>query len=148
MCLTGHITDCSVAYLEALRRALPRVGEGGALASVLEHCMYCGMSLGRVGLDFRGLLPPLFEAAVLGLFQSSVQARCLAVQSMCSASCIPPSSCAAFAECWRENAFSVVAVIYGVLPPLSEVAVLGLFCSSVQMHCRHCCMSSSTSITL
>ncbi|KAK9826903.1 hypothetical protein WJX81_007598 [Elliptochloris bilobata] len=62
-----------VAYLEALRRALPRVGEGGALASVLEHCMYCGMSLGRVGLDFRGLLPPLFEAAALGLFRSSVQ---------------------------------------------------------------------------
>ena len=37
--------------------------------------MYCGMSLGRVGLDFRGLLPPLFEAAALGLFRSSVQAR-------------------------------------------------------------------------
>jgi len=64
-----------VAYLEALRRALPRLGEGGALASVLEHCMYCGMSLGRVGLDLRGLLPPLFEAAALGLFRSAVQAR-------------------------------------------------------------------------
>ena len=74
---------CRVAYLEALRRALPRVGEGGALASVLEHCMYCGMSLGRVGLDFRGLLPPLFEAAALRLFRSSVQVwpRCRVVCS-------------------------------------------------------------------
>ena len=30
--------------------------------------MYCGMSLARVGLDIRGLLPPIFEACVLGLF--------------------------------------------------------------------------------
>ena len=31
--------------------------------------MYCGMSLGRMGLDFRALLPPLFDAAVLGVFR-------------------------------------------------------------------------------
>ena len=55
-------------YLEALREHLPRITEGGSLASVLEHCMYCGMSLARVGLDIRGLLPPVFEACVLGLF--------------------------------------------------------------------------------
>lgn len=55
-------------YLEALRRHLPRITEGGSLASVLEHCMFCGMSLARVGLDIRGMLPPIFEACVLGLF--------------------------------------------------------------------------------
>ena len=38
--------------------------------------MYCGMSLGRVGLDFRGLLVPLFEREVLRLFSSSVKVRC------------------------------------------------------------------------
>ena len=63
-------------YLESLRTALPRITEGGSLASVLEHCMYCGMSLGRVGLDFRGLLVPLFEREVLRLFSSSVKVRC------------------------------------------------------------------------
>lgn len=41
------------AYLGALRRHLPAVAEGGALASILEHCAYCGTSLGRVGLDFQ-----------------------------------------------------------------------------------------------
>ncbi len=41
---------------------------GRSLASVLEHCMYCGMSLARVGLDFRGLLPPIFEAAIANVF--------------------------------------------------------------------------------
>ena len=55
-------------YLEALRVGLPRVAESGSLASVLEHCMYCGMSLARVGLDFRGLLPPTFESAIAAVF--------------------------------------------------------------------------------
>ncbi len=30
--------------------------------------MYCGMSLGRVGLDFRPLLAPPFEQAILAMF--------------------------------------------------------------------------------
>ncbi|KAL3635962.1 hypothetical protein CASFOL_020509 [Castilleja foliolosa] len=32
---------------------------------------YCAMGLGWVGLDFRGLLPPLFEEAVLNLFSKN-----------------------------------------------------------------------------
>ena len=56
------------AYLEAVHLHLPRIGEGASLASVLDHTMYCGMSLGRVGMDFRPLLAPLFEARVLELF--------------------------------------------------------------------------------
>ena len=55
-------------YLASLQRHLPRITEGGSLASVLEHCMYCGASLARVGLDFRSLLPPIFEACILQLF--------------------------------------------------------------------------------
>lgn len=43
--------------------------------------MYCGMSLGRMGLDFRALLPPLFDAAVLAVFRRVLAVsldRCLA----------------------------------------------------------------------
>ncbi|CAI5532559.1 unnamed protein product [Closterium sp. Naga37s-1] len=59
-------------YLAVLAQHLPRIEDGGSLASVLEHCMYCGMSLGRVGLDLRGLLPPLFESCVLRMFQRNI----------------------------------------------------------------------------
>lgn len=71
---------CRVFYLETLKRQLPRIAEGGSLASVLEHCMYCGMSLGRVGLDFRGLLVPVFEQEVLRLFSTSVKVGTLCIQ--------------------------------------------------------------------
>ena len=62
-------------YLQLLTVHLARVDEGGGLASVLEHCMYCGMSLARVGLDFRPLLAPVFEGCVLDLFARSAQVR-------------------------------------------------------------------------
>ena len=45
-----------------------QVGEGGSLGAALEHCMYAGGALARVGLDFRAALPPLFEGRILQLF--------------------------------------------------------------------------------
>ncbi|GMH37683.1 hypothetical protein BSKO_05556 [Bryopsis sp. KO-2023] len=66
--LSGWVLPRIGFYLDNLRNYLPTVGEGSYVASILEHCMYCGMSLGRVGLDFRGLLPPVFEPCMLELF--------------------------------------------------------------------------------
>ena len=58
------------AFLAALSASLERPGwDGGALAGVWEHAAYCAASLGRVGLDFRPLLPPPFEAAAAALAQ-------------------------------------------------------------------------------
>jgi hypothetical protein len=46
------------------------------LANILEQAMYCGLSLSRVGADFRTLLPALFEARVLDIFkQSTAEAK-------------------------------------------------------------------------
>ncbi len=45
-----------------------QVGEGGSLGAALDHCMYAGGALARVGLDFRAALPPLFEGRILQLF--------------------------------------------------------------------------------
>lgn len=59
-------------YLAVVADELPKIAEGRSLAEVLDHCMYCGERLGRVGLDFRGLLPPLFESSVRNLFSRNV----------------------------------------------------------------------------
>ena len=61
-------------YLALVEKTLPRIDEGGALASVMEHCGYCGGSLARVGLDFRPMLPPLFADAARGIFTRAMDA--------------------------------------------------------------------------
>ncbi|XP_024979317.1 conserved oligomeric Golgi complex subunit 8 [Cynara cardunculus var. scolymus] len=60
------------AHLKTLKIMLPKITEGGSLSNILDQCMYCAMGLGWVGLDFRGLLPPLFEEAVLNLFSKNM----------------------------------------------------------------------------
>lgn len=55
----GWAAERVAAYLGLLGFQLGRLQEGALLAGVLEHALYCAASLGRVGLDFRGLLAPL-----------------------------------------------------------------------------------------
>lgn len=59
-------------HLTTLQVMLPNITEGGSLSNIREQCMYCAMGLGLVGLDFRGLLPPIFEKAVLNLFSKNM----------------------------------------------------------------------------
>ena len=59
--------------LETVSTTLPLIDEGSTLASVLEHFIYCGQSLGRVGLDFRPMLVPLFEVRVTNLFREGLE---------------------------------------------------------------------------
>lgn len=61
------------SFISQLTNGLARITDGGSVHQVLDQCMYLGMSLSRVGVDFRGLLPPIFEAHVLKLFSSAVQ---------------------------------------------------------------------------
>ncbi|GMH12375.1 hypothetical protein Nepgr_014216 [Nepenthes gracilis] len=60
------------SLLKTLKKMLPMISEGGSLSNILDQCMYCAMGLGWVGLDFRGLLPSLFEEAVLNLFTKNM----------------------------------------------------------------------------
>ncbi|TQE11108.1 hypothetical protein C1H46_003114 [Malus baccata] len=62
------------SHLKTLKILLPKITEGGSLSNILDQCMYCAMGLGWVGLDFRGLLPSLFEEAVLNLFSKNMSA--------------------------------------------------------------------------
>ncbi|KAG1346270.1 putative conserved oligomeric Golgi complex subunit 8 [Cocos nucifera] len=59
-------------HLSTLEVMLPKITDGGSLSNILDQCMYCAMGLGLVGLDFRGLLPPLFEDAVINLLSKNM----------------------------------------------------------------------------
>ena len=50
--------------LATLRTALPHIPDPSSLTSLLTQLTYCATSFSRLGLDFRLLLPPLFEDAV------------------------------------------------------------------------------------
>ncbi|XP_043722545.1 conserved oligomeric Golgi complex subunit 8-like [Telopea speciosissima] len=60
------------SHLRTLKTMLPKITDGGSLSNILDQCMYCAVGLGLVGLDFRGLLPSLFEGAVLNLFSKNM----------------------------------------------------------------------------
>ncbi|KAK2980126.1 hypothetical protein RJ640_019549 [Escallonia rubra] len=70
--LFSWATHQITSHLKILKVMLPKLTEGGSLSNILDQCMYCAMGLGWVGLDFRGLLPPLFEEAVLNLFSKNM----------------------------------------------------------------------------
>lgn len=54
-------------FMSVLELHLPRIVDGASLATLLNQSMSLGMSLGRIGVDFRGLLCRVFERAVLDL---------------------------------------------------------------------------------
>ncbi|GHP01753.1 hypothetical protein PPROV_000051000 [Pycnococcus provasolii] len=60
-------------FLSQLEHGLANLEDGASVAGVLEHAMYCGASLGRVGYDFRALLAPLFEQRFAAIFASGME---------------------------------------------------------------------------
>lgn len=62
------LSDYMIHVIEIIKSALntylPMIEDTSALASLLTQLQYCGMSLGRVGLDFRHVFVHSFEEAV------------------------------------------------------------------------------------
>ncbi|KAH8553492.1 Dor1-like family-domain-containing protein [Umbelopsis sp. PMI_123] len=67
------LSDYVTFVLEDMRRTieehLVNIKDISQLSSLLTQLMYCGMSLGRVGLDFRSLFAMRFQDAMLKLTQ-------------------------------------------------------------------------------
>ena len=59
--------------LDTLTQQLPSITEGSYIYNLIEQCSYCGASLARVGIDFRPMLPPLFEECVMRMFRASTE---------------------------------------------------------------------------
>ncbi|KAI8641488.1 Dor1-like family-domain-containing protein [Parasitella parasitica] len=62
------LSDYMVHVIELIKTCLdthlPMIDDTSALASLLTQLQYCGMSLGRIGLDFRHIFVHSFEEAV------------------------------------------------------------------------------------
>uniref|UniRef100_A0A6B2L2J8 Conserved oligomeric Golgi complex subunit 8 n=1 Tax=Arcella intermedia TaxID=1963864 RepID=A0A6B2L2J8_9EUKA len=59
-------------FLNRLKMCLENIKDGSFLTNVLNSCMFFGKNLGRVGMDFRALLPPIFENCILIIFDRSI----------------------------------------------------------------------------
>eukprot|EP00455_Lapot_gusevi_P008371 TRINITY_DN1363_c0_g1_i3.p1 TRINITY_DN1363_c0_g1~~TRINITY_DN1363_c0_g1_i3.p1 ORF type:complete len:742 (-),score=165.93 TRINITY_DN1363_c0_g1_i3:59-2284(-) len=74
--------ECSVLYswllvrvsqiLSILQTVLPVVRDGSFVSNLLEQSCYCALSLGRVRLDFRGLVATLFEHHLVQVFSDNM----------------------------------------------------------------------------
>jgi hypothetical protein len=72
MLLHSWLVQRTTTFLAALRADLPNIGDGASIASLLDQCMYFGLSLGRAGADFRPLLAPLFSERIFQVFERAV----------------------------------------------------------------------------
>ncbi|XP_028812313.1 conserved oligomeric Golgi complex subunit 8 [Denticeps clupeoides] len=68
----GWVVQQVAQFLETLERDLQR-GVGSRLDSLLGQCMYFGLSFSRVGADFRGQLPPMFQRVAMDTYGKVVQ---------------------------------------------------------------------------
>jgi hypothetical protein len=59
-------------FIKTLQAHLPLLQDGTSLSNLLSQCMYFGLSMGRLGADFRHLLSPIFEHSILSLVQSQL----------------------------------------------------------------------------
>ncbi|KAG8871077.1 hypothetical protein FRB97_009101 [Tulasnella sp. 331] len=62
--------------LNILSIIVPTISDSPALSSLLTQLSYCSASFGRIGLDFRGLFPPIFEQTALENFRRGVDTAC------------------------------------------------------------------------
>ena len=70
--LHSWLVQRTTLFVDALRLDLPNINDGASIASLLDQCMYFGLSLGRVGADFRPLLAPLFAERIFEVFDGAV----------------------------------------------------------------------------
>ncbi|KAI9009210.1 Dor1-like family-domain-containing protein [Hyaloraphidium curvatum] len=74
--LSSYVTGVLEDFVGQLEAHLPRVRDVPQLGSLLTQTMYYGMSLGRVGIDFRQCVGKRFERAVGDVVLAQMRAGC------------------------------------------------------------------------
>lgn len=75
-----------------LNTELPKITDTSALASLLTQLQYCGMSLGRVGIDFRHLYVHVFENTVRPLILKTVDKATEELVTIITTNKAPPNT--------------------------------------------------------
>lgn len=60
-------------FVLTLEADLYQIEETDSLDSIMSQCMYFGLSLARVGADFRGIIAPVFTKTIRQNFEGSLQ---------------------------------------------------------------------------
>ncbi|TPX31800.1 hypothetical protein SmJEL517_g04961 [Synchytrium microbalum] len=72
--LSSYAAHAVSTLVTMLTTHLANIRDTSRLSSLLTQCMYYGMSLGRVGIDFRMVVGKLFEDAVQRIIEDEVNA--------------------------------------------------------------------------
>ena len=117
--LNSWVVQKMKSFLSILESVIVHVDDGASLAQIMEQTMYCASSLGRVGVDFGGLLAPLFQRCVLGMLERSLEKAGRDFET--AAQSLPPADGAPPAEDAAEDASAADGVL---MPPMSIMACL------------------------
>ncbi|XP_059477549.1 conserved oligomeric Golgi complex subunit 8 [Neocloeon triangulifer] len=69
----GWLTQKVSQFVTTLEADLYQIEESESLDSVLSQCMYFGLSLARVGADFRGIMAPVFTKTIRHNFECTIK---------------------------------------------------------------------------
>lgn len=70
--LQGWLYHHIDVFVRTLESKLPLITDGTSISNLLSQCMYFGLSMGRLGADFRHVLSPIFEATILHMVQTQL----------------------------------------------------------------------------
>ncbi|KAI8997565.1 Dor1-like family-domain-containing protein [Pilobolus umbonatus] len=169
--LSDYMIHLIRSMKDILTSYLPNIDDTSALNSLLTQLQYCGMSLGRIGLDFRHLFVDLFEDAIKPIILQWIgdaTEELLSVISNATTECLAPSSWMASKTVYqkdinhlddtRRNTFQppMLLVIYpslalftnGVLSAFNALRLLPAISiyEPIKKHLNECFLSINTAL--
>ncbi|KAJ1566507.1 conserved oligomeric Golgi complex component, partial [Cladochytrium tenue] len=90
--LSSYASHTVDAFLAKLAEKVPQIRDATLLNSLATQTMYYGMSLGRVGMDFRDAIAQLFVDSVDRIVRTTIETGVVAFQDWCRAAAAATSA--------------------------------------------------------